>query len=135
MTEIKGQMRLLKKIRINRHKQAPTADSALQYNYLLMFFKKHQLIILGTILLLLTQGIIETSLVFISKNQLTFIDQKITSSFFWWLFITFFLIFLINSFVAIRQEKTVVVLFINSLRRRIFKNYLGKSLNGMKAEA
>lgn len=134
MINVKEQMNLLMKVRKNRSKFQATERPASRYNDLLIFFKKNKAIILGTVALFFTQGIIETSLILISRDKLSFIDHQILGSFFWELFIFFLAIFIVNSFLSIKQEKTIVVLFINSLRRRIFKNYLGQPLEDMKSE-
>jgi hypothetical protein len=134
MKDIKDQIKLIRKVRLIRNKYESTEDSKRHKNQVFVFLKKHHLLIIGTCILFVAQGIIETFLVFISKNKLSFSGNTLINQFFWQLFIGLIIIFIINSFFSIKQEKTVNVLFINSLRRRIFKNYLGKSVDDMSSE-
>ncbi|MFA6995209.1 MAG: hypothetical protein WC249_02235 [Patescibacteria group bacterium] len=134
MINIKEQMRLLKRIRVSRNKNQVANRPNPYSSYLLIFLKQQRFLLLGTIVLLITQGIIETSLIVFSRNQLVYGGDKTLSLFFWQIFWVFFLVFIINSFLSIKQEKTVVVLLINYLRRRIFRNYLGRPFEEMKPE-
>jgi len=134
MKDIKDQISLLKKVRVRRNKYETKEDTARHRNHILEFIKKHRFLIFGTFILFITQGIVETSLVFISKNKLSFSTEGLISKFFWQLFVSLVVIFIINSFFSIKQEKTINVLFINNLRRRIFKNYLGKPVDDMSSE-
>lgn len=134
MKDIKGQIKLIKKVRLRRNKYESKEDSKRHKNQVFIFLKKYKLLIVGTCILFVTQGIAETFLVFISKNKLSFGGNPLINQFFWQIFIALIVIFIINSFFSIKQEKTVNVLFINSLRRRIFKNYLGKSIDDMSLE-
>lgn len=134
MKNIKEQIRLLKKVRTRRPQYESKEDARRRRNHILMFVKKHSLLIWGTLILFVSQGIIETFLLFISKNKLSFRSSGLINAFFWQLFVGLIILFIINSFFSIKQEKTIIVLFINNLRRRIFKNYLGKSLDEMTSE-
>lgn len=134
MINIKEQIRLLKKIRVSRNKTPATNRPNPYSSYLFTFLKQQRFLLLGTIVLLITQGIIETSLIVFSRNQLIYSGNKTLTLFFWQIFGIFFMVFIVNSFLSIKQEKTVVVLLINYLRRRIFKNYLGRPLEEMKSE-
>jgi ABC-type antimicrobial peptide transport system ATPase subunit len=128
------QISLLKKIRknSNNHKQKNINDK--HRYFIFTFFKKHRFIVLGTFILLITQGTIETILIVVSRNQINNNTSNIGSYNFWQLFVILVILFTINSFFSIKQEKTIVVTFINELRHRIFRNYLGKLQDNMSLE-
>jgi len=134
MIEAKEQVRLLHEIRRRRNQFRRPEYSALHRDYIRVFFKKHRVMIIGTLALFLTQGVIETLLIVISRNRLALSDGQLVSGAFWRLLILLLVLFVVNSFFSIKQEKTVVVIFVNNLRRRIFKNYLGKTAEEMSAE-
>ena len=134
MNDIKDQIKLLKKVRVRRSKYEYREDARRQKIYILSFLKRHRFLILGTLLLFVTQGVVETLLIFVSKNKLSFNSYSYISKSFWPIFGVLVLVFVINSFFSIKREKTITVLFINDLRRRIFKNYLGKPLEMMSSE-
>lgn len=134
MKDNKEQISLFKKTKLKRNKYEPKEDRDRHKSFVVTFIKKHQLLIGGTFVLFITQGISETLLVFISKLRLSFDARGGLSQSFWPIFIALIVIFIVNSFFSIKQEKTIVVLFVNSLRRRIFKNYLGKPLSLMDSE-
>ncbi len=134
MIEDKDQMRLLKKVRTRRVKFETAEQAELHRNYLRFFFRKHRILILGTLGLLVVQGIVETLLVVIGRSRLAFAGARAEGSLFWGLLAVILALFIVNSFFSIKQEKTLIVIFINNLRRRLFKNYLGKSPEEMRAE-
>jgi ABC-type multidrug transport system fused ATPase/permease subunit len=135
MRDIKEQIKLLKKVRLERNKSQFEGRPVLYFSYLRGFFKKNRVLVIGTIFLLITQGIIETLLVVLSRNQLgSSSAQRIATQSFWPILTGLIILYIINSFLSIKQEKTVVVLLINNLRRRIFKDYLGQTIEEMKSE-
>ncbi len=97
------------------------------YQYLRDFSKKHILLIIGLLVLLFSQGIIESALIIFSRDQISDGTRLWLSSHFILLFSVLIGVFLINSFFAIKYERSFVVLLTNSIRRRIFKNFLGRS--------
>ena len=134
MTAIKDQINILKKVRKNRNNHDQKNMNDKHRYFIFLFFKKHKFIILGTLFLLITQGTIETLLIVASRNQINATTSNIGNYNFWQLFVTLIVLFIVNSFFSIKQEKTIVVTFINELRHRIFKNYLGKLPDKMSSE-
>lgn len=134
MRNTKEQIELLKEIRVKRSELRWIEDFSRHKKYILSFLNKHRVLFYSTLILLVTQGVIENFLVFVSRNKLTFRDYNSISQSFILLFTALLITFLVNSFFSIKQEKTIVVLFINSLRRRIFKNYLNKQSDSMNSE-
>lgn len=134
MIEDKGQMRLLRAVRVKRVKHEPAEKAELHRRYFRVFWGKHKILILGTLGLLVAQGVVETTLIVIGRSRLAFDNGLEPSLFFWGILASLLVLFIINSFFSIKQEKTLTVTLVNNLRRRIFKNYLGKTPEEMKAE-
>lgn len=128
MTEIKRQIELIKELRLIRSKYQRLELSSLHYRYLVDFLRRHKWFVSGLLILLLVQGLIEAALIIFSRNQLSGDQQLFLAPFFWRFFFAFLVIFLINSFFSIRQEKTFMVLLANKIRRRLFKDYINKPL-------
>jgi ABC-type antimicrobial peptide transport system ATPase subunit len=134
MIEDKDQMRLLQAVRTRRAKYESAEKTELHRRYFRVFWEKHKLLILGTLGLLVAQGAVETILIVIGRSRLAFENGLNPSPFFWGILTLLLGLFIVNSFFSIKQEKTLTVTLINNLRRRIFKNYLGKAPEEMKAE-
>ncbi len=134
MIDDKNQISLLRKVRMRRVKHQTQESEDLNKDYIRAFFNKHKLLILGTLALFLTQGIIETFLVIVGRSRLAYDGGRTAGTLFWQLLIILLTLFVVNSFFSIKQEKTIVVIFVNNLRRRIFRNYLGKAPEKMRAE-
>lgn len=134
MIDDKSQVRLLRQVRTRRVKYQTQESEDLNKDYIRAFFKKHKLLILGTLGLFLTQGIIETFLVIVGRSRLAYDGGRTPGTLFWQLLVILLALFVVNSFFSIKQEKTIIVIFVNNLRRRIFRNYLGKAPEKMKAE-
>jgi hypothetical protein len=127
MKNIHKQIDLIVSARKIRIKDDKKTESSRHRDYIFAFINRNKIIFYSVLILLLTQGIIEALLVFISKNKLSF-NNNLSSDYFWKTFILLIVAFALNSFFAIKQEKTLIIRFINDLRRRIFKNYLGNSV-------
>ena len=134
MIEVKEQMRLLKGTRARRKKYETAEQSRMHRNYIYSFCAKHKLLVLSTLGLIIAQGAVETILVVIGRSRLVFGNNGSSSPIFWKVLLATLALFAVNSFFSIKQEKTLIVMFINSLRRRIFKNYLGRAQENMKPE-
>lgn len=130
MKDASKQVDLLKMVKINTNRYQSKDEPKKQKQYVWSFLKKHRFLFWGVIFLLITQGILETALIFISRNSLSYTKTSFANSF-WVTFFVLLTIFIVNSFFYIKQEKTIVVLFINDLRRRIFKKHLGNTANEM----
>lgn len=133
MSETSKQARLLTKSRIQINNYESQENKDLKKNYILKFIKSHYLLILGLVFLFIAQGISETLIIFISRTRLS-LGANFFTLYFWQIFAFLILVFILSSFFAIKQEKTIIILFINSLRRRIFKNYLAGPLKSMSPE-
>lgn len=98
------------------------------------FLRRNKTLAISAGLLIFSQGAIEVLLIFVSKNRLLSSSATATGDFFWWFVALAALTFILSSFFSIKQEKTLVVLLINDLRRKIFKSYLNKPLDHMNTE-
>lgn len=127
MKNIHKQVDLIVSARKIRIKDNKKTENSRHRDYIFGFIKRNKLIFYGFLILLVAQGVIEALLVFISKNKLSF-NNNLSSEYFWRTFFLLIIAFAVSSFFAIKQEKTLVVRFINDLRRRIFKNYLGSEI-------
>ncbi|MDD3284665.1 MAG: hypothetical protein PHZ07_03670 [Patescibacteria group bacterium] len=130
MEEIKEQIKLIKEIRNVRNKYREIKLSKLHYKYLLNFFKKHKFYILRLIFFIFVSGSIEALLIIFSRNRLSS-NNYFLSSFFWQFFTIFIIFFIFSSFLAIKQEKTITILFTNKIRRRILKFFIERPVDCM----
>ncbi|PKM91131.1 hypothetical protein CVU82_03700 [Candidatus Falkowbacteria bacterium HGW-Falkowbacteria-1] len=128
MNEIKRQFGLIRKVKFIRSKYQQLKLSDWHYKYLLNFFKQHLWFILILIVLLFVQGVIETLLIVFSRYQISNQQKLWLAPFFWQFLIIFLILFFINSYFSIRQEKTLGVWLSNGIRRRLFKAYLDQAL-------
>ncbi len=134
MNAIKRQVAILREARAIRNLYRRIKLDSMHRRYLLDFLKQHNLALFSVLFLLFAQGLIEALLIIFSRNQLASQKQFLFIPFFWQLLAFLFVVFFINSFLSIRQEKTLGVVFANQLRRRIFKNYLNRPLAQMNQE-
>lgn len=133
MSNINKQIDLIVAARKIRTKADFKVRSKRHRDYILKFIKNNRLIFISVLMLLLIQGTIEALLIFFGKNKLSF-DNNFSDAYFWRTILLLVSAFLVASFLAIKQEKTLVIKFINDLRRRIFNNYLSKNLEKMSHE-
>lgn len=123
---LKGQARL---IRLARQESARWRTIRLEehhYRYLADFCKRHLSLIVGLLILLLSQGVIESVLVVFSRNQLSGDVRLWLSDHFWSIFVSLCFVFLANAFFAVKYERSLLVILANSLRRRIFKAHISR---------
>lgn len=130
MIEAKDQISLLKLARTKVTRYQSKIEQKKQKKYVWSFLKKHLILFWGVVFLLISQGILETVLIFISRNNIFYNEVEVSKSF-WVIFCGLLTVFLVNSFFSIKQEKTITILFINDLRRRLFKQHLGETLDKM----
>jgi len=128
MKEIKQQAELIRKTKLIRNQYQSLKLSGMHYCYLKNFFQKHRWFVLGLIILLFAQGLIEALLIIFSRDQLSAQQKVFLAPFFWQLLAIFIACFFVNSFFSIKQEKTLGVWLANSIRRRLFKDYVDKPL-------
>lgn len=114
----------IKKIRLGR----------LHGEYLFAFFRRHAPWILGLLALLLLQGISESVLVVLSRDQLSGSARYWLAGHFWTIFICLALFFLFLAYAAIRFERRLIVLLANGIRRRIFRMFLRQPLENYSSE-
>ncbi len=126
-TQIREQARLLRLAKKESREWRNVLFTREHYQFLRDFLKKHRVLIIGLLLLLFSQGIIESALIIFSRDQISDGTRLWLSTHFVLLFLVLIGIFLVNSFFAIKYERLFVVLFTNSIRRRIFKHFLGRS--------
>lgn len=133
MSDTKEQAKLLSESRslVNTYESKESVN--LKKNYILKFIKKHSMLIFGLVVLFVTQGLSESLIIFISRGKLI-MQSNFFTFYFWQIFLVLIIVFILSSFFSIKQEKTITVLFINDLRRRIFKNYLSSPLKSMSPE-
>lgn len=132
--KIKDQAKLLRAARQESHKWRKIKLDKSHYNYLVGFFKNNYLLIIGLLALLFASGIIETTLLIASRNQLTGQARIFINHYFWYFFPAFIVIFLINSYFAVKYERSVIVILANSIRRRIFKDYINRTPNSFHSD-
>ncbi|MFZ4648740.1 MAG: hypothetical protein ACOYMB_03875 [Patescibacteria group bacterium] len=128
MKEINIQAKILKDVRVIRSRYQRIKLDRLHYYFLFSFLKKHYLAFGALVFLFLAQGLIEALLIIFSRNQLSGQQKIWLAPFFWEFLLILLILFFINSYFSIRQEKTLGVFFANNLRRRIFKSYIGRPL-------
>lgn len=104
------------------------------YHYLFDFFKKHSFLIIGLLALLFSQGVVESALIIFSRNQISDSTRIWLAQNFLLFFSILIGLFLINSFFAIKYERSFIILLTNSIRRRIFKSFLGRSSENISSD-
>ncbi len=132
--KIRDQARLLRLAKKESRAWRKVLFTRDHYQYLRDFSKKHILLIVGLLVLLFSQGIIESTLIIFSRDQISDGTRLWLSTHFVTLFLVLIGVFLVNSFFAIKYERSFVVLLTNSIRRRIFKNFLGRSHRHISSE-
>lgn len=126
--KLREQARLLRLARKESSEWKKVELTREHYHYLFEFFKKHIFLVAGLLALLFSQGVIESGLIIFSRDQISHGTRLWLSSHFITLFSVLIVVFLINSFFAIKYERSFIVLLTNNIRRRIFKHFLGRSL-------
>lgn len=126
--KLREQARLLRLARKESSEWKKVELTREHYHYLFDFFKEHIFLVVGLLALLFSQGVIESALIIFSRDQISQGTRLWLSSHFVTLFSVLIAVFLINSFLAIKYERSFIVLLTNNIRRRIFKNFLGRSL-------
>jgi ABC-type multidrug transport system fused ATPase/permease subunit len=134
MNEIKRQIGLIRRVKYIRSQYQHLKLASWHYRYLLNFFKQHRVFIMALIILLIAQGLIEALLIIFSRDQLSNQQRLWLAPLFWQFLAVFLIIFFINSYFSIRQEKTLGVWLANSIRRRLFKAYIDRPLSKMDQE-
>lgn len=132
MNNLKGQIRLLKKIRRQTGQVYGSLIKAWQIKYLFSFFKKYQALVVGAFLLLISQGLIEVGLMAVSRFQFGW-NLINKGSLFWLLLIGLVIVFVLVAYFALRLEKTFSVILANDIRRRLIKSHLRINLQNMGA--
>ncbi len=130
MKEIKEQIRLIKDIRKTRNKYRDIRLFDIHYKYLRDFFKKYKSYIIRLVIFIFILGVVEVVLIVFARNQL-FSSRGFLGPFFWYFFGIFFTLFFVGSFIVIKQERTIIILFANSIRRRILKYFIEKPVDYM----
>ena len=130
MKETKEQLRLIKEIRKTRNKYNDIKLSSIHYGHLLRFFRKYKSYILRLIILIFLSSLVEMFLIILSRDKISSI-YSILGSYFWSFFIIFIILFVVSSFFSIKQEKTIMVLFANDIRHKIFKYFIDKSIESI----
>ncbi|MCX6795762.1 MAG: hypothetical protein NT165_03515 [Candidatus Falkowbacteria bacterium] len=129
MKGIRKQIKLIGQARQTRSKFQKIELSDLHFNFLRDFFRNRRFSLVALGFLLLSQGLVEAILIIFSRNQLVGQKTYFLATFFWQFLVLLLLVFFVNSYFSIRQEKTLGVFFANKLRRRIFKNYINQPLD------
>lgn len=132
--KIKDQARLLRAARKETNKWRQIKLDDIHYSYLSNFFKKNSLLILGLLALLFASGIIETTLLISSRNQLAGASRDFITNYLWWFFGIFIIIFLVNSYFSIKYERSLVVILANDIRRRLYQDYIERSIDSASFE-
>lgn len=127
---LKGQARLIRLARQETAKWRKIRLEEHHYRYILDFCRQHAPLIIGLLILLLAQGIIESVLVVFSRNQLSGEARLWLSSHFWSIFAALVAAFMANAYFAVKYERSLLVILANSLRRRIFKAHISRVPEG-----
>jgi len=132
--KMKDQAKLLRLARKESNQWRQLKLERFHYDYLINFFRKNYLFVSGLLALVFSQGIIETTLIIISRNRLFGLSQTFVVNYLWAIFASLIILFLLNSFFSIKYERSLLVILANSLRRRIFQAYLNRSLASSSAD-
>lgn len=133
--KVKDQAKLLREARKESGKWKKIKLTREQYKYVYHFFKKHSTLVLGLLVLLFSQGVIESALIVFSRNQLTAGIRVWLAGNVLVLFSILIIAFFLNSFFSIKYEKSLLVLFANRIRRRLFKTYLERPIESLSRES
>ncbi len=134
MKNLEEQIALINENRKRQKHYHSRAEFNRHLRFIGRFLGRNRALAISAVLLIFSQGVIEVLLIFFSKNRLSSSSVNQSSDLFWWLVACAALVFIFSSFFSIKQEKTLVVLLINDLRRKIFKSYLNKPVDHMSAE-
>lgn len=131
---LKDQISLLAEARKIRNSYRKLKLESFVYDYLRKFLKRQYWPLIILVVLLFSQGLIEAILIIFSRNQISNLQPNWLNSSFWPFLIFLILLFCLNSYFSIRREKTLGVIFANSIRKRIFSTYLNRPLTQMNGD-
>ena len=132
--KMKEQAQLLREARKESSKWKKIKLTKEQYAYVYTFFRRHIALVIGLLILLFSQGVIESLLVVMSRNELSETSRLWFAHNLSIIFSVGITVFLLNSFFSIKYERSLVVMLTNSIRRRLFKNYIEQAYESTSRE-
>jgi len=107
-------------------------DTGLYFSFFKNFYFKNKILFFLTLILILSQTLLELLLLVISRNKLdlTFSGQKVLI-----LFVFVSLLFVFFSYLSIKKEKTLSVYLTNEVRKRIVSFYLNRREDEISSES
>ncbi len=121
---MRAQARLLRRARKEVHTWRMIELGRLQYQYLWNFLKTHHHLVIGLCALLLVRALIEAVLIIFGRYYISFDIPSFIHRHFIPVIAILICVFLLVSFFALKYERSLVVLFANRIRRRLFASYL-----------
>lgn len=134
MEDLDKQAALLRARRATLVREEKKWEKKRHLRFVFSFLRRNRPLVIASVLLIISQGLIEVLLIFFGRHRLATVGLDHFGA---WSVIYILIIitaFLASSFLSIKQEKTLIILFINDLRRKVFKNYLRQPLNSMNFE-
>lgn len=126
MQNIKEQIRFLKRRRADRLINKPLWPEKEELDYLFGFFRSKKRLLQSALFFLLVQGVLEVLLIVISHRYLKSSYLAINNRYLLYVITVVSLFYLGAAFLAIKQERSLIIRLINDVRSRWFRLFLNK---------
>lgn len=126
MENIKEKIRFLRRRRTDRLLNKPLWPEKEELNYLTGFFKAKKKLWRTALFFLITQAVLEVLLIVVSHRYLKTSFGLFNNRYLLYVISLLALLYLTTAFLAVKKERSLVVLLINDLRSRWFRLFLHK---------
>lgn len=136
MEKIKGQVNIIRKKRMRSSETTPLQPNRKQLLYFFRLLRRLKNLVFSALSLLVVQILLEFFLIFLSYRYLKINQERgvIGSDYYFFILAALSAVYLVVTFLAIKQERVLMIKIVNVLRQSWFSRFLKKIGPGMIEE-